>query len=879
MRILSLKCGFPCARQFILCIVATALYGCGSSGDEQQDPFVEDIAIAYVQRQVPSDEDSNLVFRDAREPYAFHAGAALYLKPRASATAEIRNLTAGVFAAGETYDVKDLETSFDGSKLLFAMRAPEIPDADDEDQPTWNIWEYNLETDNLHRIISSDLQAEAGQDFDPHYLADGRIVFSSTRQRDINAIRLDEGKPQFSALDERRNVHAAVLHVMDADGTHIRQISYNMSHDMAPSLLEDGRILFSRWDNLGGRNQVNLYTSNPDGSGLQLLYGSNSHDQGTGDTDIQFLQAKQQPDGRLLVEVAPYNLETWGSSWQIIDTSNFTDHDVNSYQGNGESAEASLFPFTISTEDELSAVGRYLDVSNLWDDNNRYLVVWNPCRLREPGAEAALDETAIICTDSNINSADATEASPNSGLWVYDANENTQRPVSLPPPGQMITEAVALTERPTPTWIADTTDSDDSYGYLSIKSVYDVDGVDGSTDGITTLRDPLLFDYNQTPARFIRIIKGVGIPDRDTFAFNTSAFGPSGQSMREILGYAPVEPDGSVHVRVPANVPFTLAVVDAEGERIGRRHNVWLQVRPGETLHCTGCHNATSDAPHGRLDAQPPSVNPGAPADGEAFPNTDDSRLAIFAETMADTRARVLAPRELGPDLVYEDDWTDENKATKTESINLSFQNTVTPEESLETEIPVSSTCLASWESFCRTIIHYETHIQPIWDKPRQVLDTDGVTVLEDYTCSTCHDRTDAMGQLQVPPAQLELTDRSSEINSRYLISYTELLVRNLEQEIVEGVLRNREEEVPVLDENNQPVVDENDIPVTEIINFPLTLTMSSAGAANSSRFFDTFTDASDPIHFNRLTPIELKLLREWLDIGAQYYNNPFDAP
>ena len=28
-----------------------------------------------------------------------------------------------------------------------------------------------------------------------------------------------------------------------------------------------------------------------------------------------------------------------------------------------------------------------------------------------------------------------------------------------------------------------------------------------------------------------------------------------------------------------------------------------------------------------------------------------------------------------------------------------------------------------------------------------------------------------------------------------------------------------------------------------------------------------------------RLSPAELKLIIEWLDIGAQYFNNPFDAP
>ena len=62
-------------------------------------------------------------------------------------------------------------------------------------------------------------------------------------------------------------------------------------------------------------------------------------------------------------------------------------------------------------------------------------------------------------------------------------------------------------------------------------------------------------------------------------------------------------------------------------------------------------------------------------------------------------------------------------------------------------------------------------------------------------------------------------------------------------------------------------------------------------GAANSSRFFTIFTDAytGTTKHCSQaggtgpcipwLSVDELKLLSEWVDIGAQYYNNPFAAP
>jgi len=68
---------------------------------------------------------------------------------------------------------------------------------------------------------------------------------------------------------------------------------------------------------------------------------------------------------------------------------------------------------------------------------------------------------------------------------------------------------------------------------------------------------------------------------------NASAFGPAGLGMREIIAYAPVEPDGSVKIQLPANVPFTVDVLDKNARRIGARHESWMQLMPGETKTAT----------------------------------------------------------------------------------------------------------------------------------------------------------------------------------------------------------------------------------------------------------------------------------------------------
>ena len=80
---------------------------------------------------------------------------------------------------------------------------------------------------------------------------------------------------------------------MDEFGTNIRQITFNMSHDLDPHVLGDGRIVFSRWDNMGGRNNVNLYTVLPDGRNMQILYGNHSHNTGTSGNRIEFVNPQE----------------------------------------------------------------------------------------------------------------------------------------------------------------------------------------------------------------------------------------------------------------------------------------------------------------------------------------------------------------------------------------------------------------------------------------------------------------------------------------------------------------------------------------------------------------------------------------------------------
>ncbi len=856
-----------------LLALAAALAGCGgdsgvSLGDGQSpDPVVVDFPLFYVRKPLPVDQNGQLVQTDVRDITAVASGADLYVRDRASVSAPETNIT-GNITNGQG-DIRDVSVNEDATRVLFAMRTPIDPNARDEDQPTWNIWEYELATRQLRRIITDDIRAEEGHDIAPQYLPDGRIVFSSTRQNTTAARLLDEGKPQFAALDEDQNEAAFVLHVMEDDGSNLTQISFNQSHDLYPTVLANGRIAFARWDGAVFNNEISVYDANPDGTDLQMRYGADSHNTGTNASNIQFLQLRELLDGRLLALVRPFNGTVFGGDLVVIDVANYLNNTQPTAAERGILAGPAQEPATINnvlTVPGISPGGRFASAWPLLDGTGRMIVSWSVCRVALP--------EVVACTEDNLQDPNAAEAEPAYGIWVYDMRDDTQLPVVVAEPGFMYTDAVVARPRARPAVIPDAASTGTldpalvaaGAGILDIRSVYDIDGVDTAFPDIASVADPALTLADERPARFLRVLKAVGIPDDDTYDFVNAAFGINRNfGMRELVGYAPVEPDGSVRIRVPADTPLAIEVTDALGRRIGPQHRNWLQVRPGEVVSCNGCHAQFSGESHGRADAFD-SVYAGAAGNGVAFPNTDPLAVPTVnaGETMAQARTTAdQAALDPSADLIYTDVWTYEPDAGRAPDapFTLAYAD-------LLTTPPQQSGC-APWTPACRTLINYEQHIQPLWDVSRPVIDP--VTLLEtdNHRCIDCHALRDAASQFIDPDdrGQLELTaDASAEEPLQYT-SYRELLFGDFREEIRDGTVQD------VLVDNGN--TDANGNPVLEPV--PVAAPLNVNGANARPAFFARF--APTGAHPGWLSDAELRLIAEWVDLGAQYFNNPFDAP
>lgn len=856
--------------------LVTALFvsACSGGGSidigrgQAPDPATVDFPIAYVKRSLPRAQDDDL--RDMR---TFRVDADVFVKSRADASAPERNITDRV-TRSDMWDIRDLDVSYDGSRMLMAMRGPMIPNADEEDQPTWNVWEYVFATDTLRRIITSDIVAEEGHDVAPHYLPDGRIVFSSTRQRQSKAILLDEGKPQFDAQTEDRREPSFTLHVMNADGSGIRQISFSQSHDLDPIVLRSGRILFTRWDTAPGRSAMHLYTINPDGTDLQLHYGAVSHQTGSNQDVVQFVRTREMPDGRLISLVRPFDNADFGGDLQFIDAANFVENGqpLAANAGLQGPAQTRATGNDVRTIPGISPGGRFSAVFPLWDGTPRIAVSWTQCR-------AQLNGQVRPCTNDVLSDPNVQPAPSQYSIWMYDTQRRAFLPLMTPEADRMITDVVIAQPRSAPVVILDkvpgvNVDAEfvgEGVGVIDIRSVYDVMGRDTSAAGIATLANPMLTTAGQRPARFIRIEKAVSLPDEDTLDFRNTAFGTV-NFMREILAYGMVEPDGSVRMKVPANVAFQLSILDADGRRISPLHRNWLQVRPGEVLSCNGCHVREAQLPrsHGRAG----SFNaawPGAAAG--SFPGAAPTLAPQPGETMAQTRARLSCQlsgpdrcRSMQPsvDVIFEDVWTDPVASGRSPDPSFAYRYA-----DLTTPAPVDAACLTRWTSNCRITINYERHIHPLWSVPRVTLAADNVTVLADNTCVRCHSPSDPANNnaVRVPAGQLDLSDGPSDDQPDHFKSYRELLFTDNAQEVNMGALTDILVTTGIDPVTNLPIQ----------VTVPVPPSMAAGNARGSTRFFGRF--AAGGSHAGYLTTAELRLLSEWLDIGAQYYNNPFAAP
>lgn len=144
-------------------------------------------------------------------------------------------------------DLQSPDVSFDAQRIVFsATLGPETYQQLPNGRPyySWRLFEIGVDGRGLRQLTRSDREISIPEginnaafyafydDLFPAYLADGRIVFSSSRY------------PTRAHYDGRL---AFNLYLIDGDGRNLRRITTERAAAFHPTPLADGTILFSRW--------------------------------------------------------------------------------------------------------------------------------------------------------------------------------------------------------------------------------------------------------------------------------------------------------------------------------------------------------------------------------------------------------------------------------------------------------------------------------------------------------------------------------------------------------------------------------------------------------------------------------------------------------
>ena len=180
---------------------------------------------------------------------------------------------------------------------------------------------------------------------------------------------------------------------------------------------------------------------------------------------------------------------------------------------------------------------------------------------------------------------------------MFDPKPNTLQPIMQPVDGVMITDVVGGPAAHPAQLIVDKQPGVDldqdmanaGVGEIDIRSVYDFDGVDTAKPNIAAVANPAVTAASLRLARFIRLEKPVSIPDPQTLNLDTPPSAPP-TTCAKSSATRRCSRTARWSSRCPAYVAFQISILDATGKRITPVHDAWLQVMPGETVTCNGCH-------------------------------------------------------------------------------------------------------------------------------------------------------------------------------------------------------------------------------------------------------------------------------------------------
>jgi hypothetical protein len=455
------------------------------------------------------------------------------------------------------------DLSYDGKEVVFALRrgghvasnpVAHIEDISryEDEKANYQVFRINIDGTGLEQLTHG-----ACNNLDPCWLPDGGIAFISDR------------KPAYAYCYV---VTSPVLYRMERDGSNQKRLSANYLMDFTPSALDDGRIIYTRWEYVdrAACPIQSLWAINPDGTGLTGFYGNRVISPGT------FMDAQPVPGtGQILATATNHNGSCRGGIVAIDPSKganareavhNLTPEiDIYAHRLGGGPWGNGMLDCRIG--------GTYEKPLPVSDD--RFLVSkGGAIQLRDFDANA----TSLIFPDGDM------------GYYCPMPIRDTKRPPVVT--GTVMDRNAELPEDGSVSGAWATVYMQDVYNGLEpdvkrgeIKQIAVVQEIEKST---------------HTPQNNNRL-DGPGMRNIAVFGFQFPLVSCGATyAPKKVWGFADVEDDGSAAFQVPSEVPIYFLALDGEGRAL-QRMRTFTHLMPGEVQGCVGCHaDRNSVTSHGR---------------------------------------------------------------------------------------------------------------------------------------------------------------------------------------------------------------------------------------------------------------------------------------
>ncbi|MBN1417934.1 MAG: glycoside hydrolase family 97 catalytic domain-containing protein [Planctomycetes bacterium] len=481
------------------------------------------------------------------------------------------------------------DVSFEGDRVLFCMKP--------EDEKAYHLYEIGIDGDGFRQITSGGYS-----DIDPVYLPGGGIVFLSTRA---------EVYAQCGMW-----ARSYILTRCDEDGGNIYILSPGTEPEYSPSLLDDGRILFTRWeyvDKFANRIQ-SLWTMRTDGTAAAAFWGNQSV------IPDHLGEARQIPGTSEVIFSGFGHHDVWVGCIGIVDPTkglNFPD---------GIRKVTPELPWPEVGDGPVPTPGP----TEAYHTSGRYAAYKTPYPLsRELFLVSA--RTGAIGVGGMLSAHDP--AIGKFKLYLMDIYGNREL---LYEGDHNVLYAQPLRPRPRPPILPDLAD------------------LPGSERDEPAIRPGILYSsdiFESAPpevrerGRYLRVVESmpknysVGIVHSGGKPFGASgedsAWGAWGEAflrgktptpatditwgdyavycgpattltgplaVKQVRGTVPIREDGSVRFEAPPCRMLYFQVLDARHRAVHTMRS-WVSVRPGEIRGCTGCHEGHASAPVARSAA------------------------------------------------------------------------------------------------------------------------------------------------------------------------------------------------------------------------------------------------------------------------------------